>query len=116
LVKINSFIFADTLADAAFLFLEIKTAFIYIRDERDSLRIIDVDGLIFRYGLVELVRVLHRAVFHAGGTTPAFVLVDIAGLLDQCDLEITSLAFDATDFGVGQYLDVLLPVDLDQFW
>jgi hypothetical protein len=30
-------------------------------------------------------------------------------------VEVTDLAFDTADFGIGQDLDVLLPVDLDQF-
>jgi hypothetical protein len=115
LVKIYSLVFADTLADAAFLFFKVQTALIYVRNERDSLRVINMDSLIFRYGLVELVGILYGAVFYTGSTAPAFVLVNITGFFDQCDLEVARLAFDCANFGIGQDFDVLLSVDLDQF-
>jgi len=45
----------------------------------------------------------------------ALALIDIAGMIQDLDLEITGLAADGFDFAEGSQLDVEMPADLDQF-
>ncbi len=73
-----------------------------------------MNGLIQRYFLIILIRVFGRAVFHAGGTTRAFVLTDIPWPLGYGYLEVTYLAFYTVYFSKGEDLDVWVPADLDQ--
>jgi hypothetical protein len=63
------------------------------------LGIIDVDGLVIRYFLIKLVRVVDRTVFYTGGTTRAFVFYDVSGLLSEGNPKISCLPFYFIDFG-----------------
>jgi hypothetical protein len=56
-----------------------------------------------------------RAVFYTGGTTRAFLLYNVSGLLDQGYLEVSCLTFYTVNFGIGEDLDIGMPADLDQF-
>ena len=76
---------------------------------------IDVDGLVVRYLLVELIGVLDGAVFHTGRTTGAFVLQDIPGLSDQGNLKVSCIAFYTVNVSIRQDFYVGVPADLDQF-
>ena len=74
LIEIDSVILTYCFANTTFLLFKIKTAFINIRDQGNGLSEIDVYGLIFRYLLIESIRVFDRTVFYTGRTTCAFVL------------------------------------------
>ena len=74
-----------------------------------------MNSFVIRYLLIEYIRVLHRTVFHAGSTTRALVLDDVPGLFGQSDHEVTRLSLYPFNLGIGEYLDVFLPADLDQF-
>jgi hypothetical protein len=74
LTKIDRLILTDTFANTAFLLFQVNTAFVDIRDEGNGLSEVDMDGLILRYLLIELIRVFDRAVFDAGRTARALVL------------------------------------------
>jgi hypothetical protein len=74
-----------------------------------------VYGFIFGNILVELVRILGRAVLNACCTACAQVLFDISGFTVQGNMEITSLTLDVIYLSVSQYLYVRMPADLDQF-
>jgi len=74
-----------------------------------------MDGPILRYFLIELIRVLDRAVFYTGRTTPAFVLQNIPGLLGQSYLEVSCFAIYTVNVSIGQDFYVGMPADLDQF-
>jgi hypothetical protein len=54
-------------------------------------------------------------VFYAGGTTRAFVLNNISGLLNQGCLKVSCFSFYSINFSEGQDLYVGMPADLDQF-
>jgi hypothetical protein len=73
-----------------------------------------MDSFILRNFLIKLVRVFHRAIFHTGSTTRAFVLVNIPGLFKQSYFEVTCFAFDTIDFGVSQDLYIRMPSNLDE--
>jgi len=57
-----------------------------------------MDGFIFRYFLIELIRVFDRAVFDTGGTTRASVLYNIPGLFNQGYFEVSCFPFDTVNF------------------
>ena len=92
-MKIYGVGFTDAFTDTAFLLFEINTAVIDICDQRNGLRKIDVNGLVFRNFLVELIRVFNRAIFRTGRATGASVLYDVPGPFGQGYLEISRLAF-----------------------
>ena len=56
LVEVYGVVLTHPFADAAFLLFEVETALVDIGDKRDRLGEVDVDGLVLRYLLVELVR------------------------------------------------------------
>ena len=112
--QVDRVLLADSLADAALLLLQVQAALVDVRDERDGLREVDMDRLIERYVLVILVRVLHRAVFHAHRTARAQVFLDVTGLAVQCYVKISCISLYAVDFRVGENFDVGVPADLDQ--
>jgi len=114
LVEIDGVVLTDRLADAAFLFFQVEAALVYVGDERDGLREVDVDRLVHRYVLVVLVRVLRRAVLHADGAARALVFLDIAGFPQECYVEVSRLALHTVNLGVGEHFDVGMPADLDQ--
>lgn len=74
-----------------------------------------MNGLIVGYFLVELIRILYRAVLDTGCTTGALLFDDVSGFLDQRDLEVSRLPFYSVNFGKCQNFDVRMPADLDQF-
>ena len=114
LVEIYGVILTYPFADTAFLLFQVKTALIDIRDEGNCLREVYMDRLVLRYVLVELIRVLDRAVFHTGSAARALVLQDIPGLLGKRHLEVSCFPFYAVNFRIGEDLYVRMPADLDQ--
>jgi hypothetical protein len=115
LFQVDSVVLANPFANATFVLFKIKTAFVYISDQWNGLREIDVYRFILGYLLIVLIRVFGRAVLHAGGAPRALVLENIPGLLDQRDPEVSHLSLDTIHFRVRQDLDVRMPADLDQF-
>ena len=71
--------------------------------------------LICRQVLIVGIRNLHRAVLDTDRTTRAVIFDDVSGLFVQGDLEVSCFPCDLFNFSVGQYLDVRMPADLDQF-
>jgi hypothetical protein len=53
--------------------------------------------------------------FHAGGTTGAFVLKNIPGFPNQPYFEVSRIPFHAVNFGIGKNFNIGVPADLDQF-
>jgi hypothetical protein len=115
LIQVDGIILAYCLANATLLLFQIETAFVDVRDQGNGLSEIDVDGFVFRDLLIELIRVLDRAVFYTGRTTSAFILQDISGLSDQSDPEVSRLSFYTVNVSIGQDFYVGVPADLDQF-
>jgi len=115
LIQINGVVLADRFANTTFLLFQVKTAFINVSNQRNGLSEVDVDGFILRYFLIKGIRVLDRAVFYTGRTTPAFVLQNIPGLLNQGYFEVSCLAFYTVNLSIRQDFDVGMPADLDQF-
>ena len=74
-----------------------------------------MDGFILRYFLIELIRVMNRAVFRTRCTTRALVLNNVPGLSIQRYREVSCFSFYAANFGIAQDLYVGVPADLDQF-
>ena len=102
-------------ANTALILFQIKAAFINIRDQGNGLSEVYMDGFVLRYLLIVLIRVFDREIFYTGGTTRAFVLQNIPGLLDQLYLEVSYVPFYTVNFSVGEDLYVGMPADLDQF-
>jgi hypothetical protein len=98
LLKIDGVILTDSLANATFLLFEVKTAFIDIGNQGNGLRVVYMDGFVFRQVLIELIRVFDRAVFYTSSTTRAFVLSDVSGLSSQDYLEVSCFPFDTVNF------------------
>ena len=73
-----------------------------------------MDGLVLGDVLIKLIGVFNRAVFHTGSTTRAFILYDIARLLNQGDLKVPCFSGYTFNLGIGVNLYVLMPADLDQ--
>ncbi len=74
-----------------------------------------MDGLVIGYLLIEWIGILDRAGFYTGSTAHTFVLYYVSGFLGQGHLEGPCFAFYTVYFSIGQYFNVCLPVDLDQF-
>ena len=115
LPEIYGVVLTNGFAKTALLLFKVKTAFVYIRDQGNRLRKIYVDGFILRYFLVKLIGVFDRAIFYAGSTTGAFVLIYISGFPDQSYLEVPCFTFDTLDLSIAQDFYVGMPADLDQF-
>jgi len=115
LIKIDSAILANAIADAAFFVFQIKAVFMDIGDQGNRLGEIDMDRLTRRQVLIVGIRDLYRAVLDAGTTARAFVLDNVSGLFIQGNLEISRIPFDPVNFRIRQYFDVWMPADLDQF-
>jgi hypothetical protein len=79
------------------------------------LRKVNVDRLVFRYFLIELIRIFHRTVFDTCPTAGTFVFDNIPGFRFQGYLEVTLVAFYGVNFRKCQNLYVWMPADLDQF-
>jgi hypothetical protein len=115
LVEIYGVVIAYRFALAAFLFLEVQAALVYIGDEGYCLREEDVDRFVLRDILVERIGVCYRAAFDAGSAAAAPVLDNIPGFLYQRYLEVSGFAINLFDFCVCEYLYIRVPADLDQF-
>jgi hypothetical protein len=92
-VKIYGVVLTDAFADSTFLLFKVKAAFIYIRDQRNGLRKVYMNGFIRRYVLIVWIRDLKRAVLYTGPTTRAFVLYYVSRLFIEGDLEVSCLPF-----------------------
>jgi hypothetical protein len=88
-LKIYGLILADPFANTTFLLFKVKTAVINICDKRDCLRVVYMDGFIFRYFLIKLIGVFDRAVLYTGSTTCAFIFSNVSGLFKQGYLEVS---------------------------
>ena len=115
MIEINRVILADAFANTTFLLFQVKTAFIDISDQGNGLSEIDMDGFIFRYFLIKLIRVFDRAVFYTGRTTRAFALYYISGFFNQRNLKVSCFPLYTVNFRIGQDLYIGMPADLDQF-
>jgi hypothetical protein len=115
LPEIDGVVLANSLADLAFLLFEEQAAFVDIGDQRNRLGKVYMDRFVVGYSLIELVGIRDRTVLHASAATRALVLYDVSGLPGYSHLEIAHVAFYTVNFGVGQYLDIWMPADLDQF-
>jgi hypothetical protein len=103
-----------TFANTTFLLFQVKTRLIDIRHKRDCLREIYVNRFILRYVLIEFIGVFDRAVFYTGGTTRAFLLQDIPGLLGKGYLKVSYFSLYTVNFSIGENLYIGMPADLDQ--
>ncbi len=74
LIEIDGLILTDAFANATFLLFQVNTALIDIRDQRNGLGEVDMDGFMLRYFLIKSIRVFDRAVLDAGRTARAFFL------------------------------------------
>jgi hypothetical protein len=115
LTQVYGVILADSFANAAFLLFKVETAFIDICDKGNCLGVVNMDGFVFRYFLIKLIRVFDRAVFYTGRTTRAFILYNISGLFSQGDLKVSDLPLYTINFSITQDLYIWMPADLDQF-
>jgi hypothetical protein len=113
--EIDGFVLANGGTDVALLLFKKKAAFVNICYQWNRLRVVYMNRFVIGYRLIECIRVLHGAIFYAGGATCTFVLDDVPGLLGQSDHEVTRLSLYPFNLGIGEYLDVFLPVNLDQF-
>jgi hypothetical protein len=112
--EVDGFVLADRFADAAFLLLQVETAFIDVGNEGNRLGEIDMNRLVLRYLLVVLIGVLDRAVFDARRAARALVFLDVSGFLGKTYREIARFPFYTFNLGVGEDLYVRVPADLDQ--
>jgi len=101
LIEIDRVILAYGRANAAFLFFEINTRFVYVRDQWNSLLEVDMYGFVRRYFLIEAIRICDWTIFYAGRTSCAFILANIPGLSNQRYLKVSRLALDAINFSIG---------------
>ena len=101
LIEIDGLILTDSFANTTLLLFQVKTAFIDIRDQGNGLSEIDMDGFIFRYFLIKLIRVFDRAVFYTRRTTRAFALNNVSGLFDQGYLEVSCFSFYTVNFSIA---------------
>jgi hypothetical protein len=115
LTEIDGLILTDSFANTTLLLLQVETVFVNVGDQGNGLSEIDMDGFVLRYSLIELIRVLDRAVFYTGRAAPALVLQDIPGLLGQSYLEVPCFALYTVNVSVGEDFYVGMPADLDQF-
>ncbi len=87
-MEVYRLVFAGPRADGAFFALEEEAAVgVYVRDQRDRLRKVNMAGFVQGQVLIILVRDLDRAVFGTGRTTPALLSSDVPGLFDEGDLD-----------------------------
>ena len=81
LIEVYSVVFTDGFANTTLVFFQIEAALIDIGDKRNGLSKVNMDGFILRDSLVELIRILNRAVLYTGSTTRALALINVSGLL-----------------------------------
>ncbi len=101
MIEIDRVILAYGRANAAFLFFEIDTRFVYVRDQWNGLLEVDMYGFARRYFLVEAIRIADWTIFYAGRASGAFILADIPGLSNQRYLKVSRFPLDAVNFSIG---------------
>ncbi len=101
MIEIDRVILADRRANAAFLFFEINTRFVYVRDQWNGLLEVDMYGFVRGYFLIEAIEIADRTVFYADRTRCAFILANIPGLSNQYYLKVARFALDAINFSIG---------------
>jgi hypothetical protein len=94
---------------------KIKAIFIDIGDQGNGLGVVNMDGLIHGYVLIEWIRVLDRAVLGACGTARTLILYNVPWFFNQVYPKVPCAAPDTLYFRITQDLDVGMPADLDQF-
>jgi hypothetical protein len=83
--------------------------------QRNSLRILNVDGFSLAETCIVFIIYLRRTFLSTETTGNTFLGVHITGILDDFDFEISLLPRDALYLRKGQELNVKMPADLDQF-
>ena len=101
MIEIDRVILAYGRANAAFLFFEINTRFVYVRDQWNGLLEVDMYGFVRRYFLIKAIWICDWTVFYAGRTGCALILTNIPGLSNQRYLKVSRLALDAINFSIG---------------
>jgi hypothetical protein len=101
LIEIDRVALANGRANAAFLFFEINTRLVYVRDQRNGLLEVDMYGFVRRYFLIEAIRIADWTIFYAGRASRAFILANIPGLSNQRYLKVSRVPLDAINFCVG---------------
>ncbi len=101
MIEIDRIILAYGLANATFLFFEINTRFVYVRDQRNGLREVDMYGFVRRYFLIKAIGIFDWTIFYAGRTSCAFILANIPGLSNQRYLKVSRFPFDAINVSIG---------------
>jgi hypothetical protein len=116
LIEVHGARGADFLAGAA-LALLYEDALVTVDGifQRHGLGVFHVGG--FALGEPNIVGIdgFFGALLGAGAAADALGDIDVAGMLDQFDLEIPRFTPDLFDFAEGSQLDVQMPADLDQF-
>ena len=115
LMKVDGFVFTHAFANATFLLLEVKAAFMYISDKRNGLREIYVNRFVRRQVLIVWIGYLDRAVLYTGITSGALVLYNVSGFFIQGDPEVSCLPFNIFNISIRHDLYIGMPADLDQF-
>jgi hypothetical protein len=117
IVKLDCLGGTEFLAGAALVLQEIDAVFgINGIFEGDGLGIFYIGGLSFGKSLVELVPDLFWAFFGTEPASDTALQVNVTGMLGNLYLEISRFPRDTLHFRKGEYLDVDVPADLDQFW
>ena len=86
-----------------------------IRNERNGLSEMDMHTLGSGQSLIVFVRDFDRARFGTSSTPGTQIFFDVSRSLEERYFEVSCFPLYAEDFGVSKYLDISLPVDLDQF-
>ena len=101
MIEIDRVTLAYGRANAAFLFFEINTRFVYVGDQWNGLLEVDMYGFVRRYFLIEAIRIGDGTIFYAGRASRAFILANIPGLSNQRYLEVSRVPLNAINFSVG---------------
>ena len=116
LIEVHGARGADFLAGAALALLQ-EDALVAVDGifQRHGLGVFHVGGLALGEPNVVGIDGFFGALLGAGAAADALGDIDVAGMLDQFDLEIPRLTPDLFDFAESSQLDVQMPADLDQF-
>jgi hypothetical protein len=116
LIEVHGARGADFLAGAA-LALFYKDALVAVDGifQRHGLGVFHVGGLALGEPNIVGIDGFFGALLGAGAAADALGDIDVAGVLDQFDLEVPRLTPDLFDFAESSQLDVQMPADLDQF-
>ena len=107
-IVVDGSLSAVLLAESALAFLDhVAVVLVDDGDTGDSLRMGDVDGLPRGEAILVLVRnVLDGTLGETVAASGTLLRVDVPGLLEDGDLEVSSLSLDLLDLVVGQDVDV----------